>query len=245
MDDRTHAILETALREYIRTGRPITSESLYAAHDFGIKPAMIRWELNDLAEAGYFYQTRPSGGRLPTNKAYRFLVNELLADERALASADAETLAAAFLRGRRQAFVEGFSACLKVLGVGYEAPQESFYESGLPELLTGLDIESKDELLDIVRDFEQLPKRLAERESWWQGGAAGPQVWIGASPLTRSDRLSVITGLLGEGDNQFLLVAVGPKRMDYKKSLAVFKTLHQSVGKGKKTAKPKKRKSHE
>ena len=52
MRDRTRTILEAGIMEFIRTGLPITSERLFEEYDFGIKPAMIRCELNALDDDG-------------------------------------------------------------------------------------------------------------------------------------------------------------------------------------------------
>ena len=78
MRDRTQSILEASVREFIKTGKPITSEILYDVYDFGIKPAMIRLELGDLSSDGFFYQTHPSGGRYPTDKAYKYFVDSII-----------------------------------------------------------------------------------------------------------------------------------------------------------------------
>ena len=50
MNERTQSILYTSVHDFIREGRPITSEYLFEEYDFGIKPAMIRWELSYLNE---------------------------------------------------------------------------------------------------------------------------------------------------------------------------------------------------
>lgn len=52
MRERTKEILEAGVRQFIKTGLPITSERLFEEYDFGIKPAMIRCELNALDEEG-------------------------------------------------------------------------------------------------------------------------------------------------------------------------------------------------
>ena len=77
LKERTLDILEASVRDFIETGNPVTSERLYRKYDFGIKPAMIRWELHDLAKQNYLCQNHPSGGRIPSDKAYKFFVEEI------------------------------------------------------------------------------------------------------------------------------------------------------------------------
>ncbi len=54
----------------------------------------------------------------------------------------------------------------------------------------------------------------------------GPQIFIGKkSPLTSSDNLSVVGGNYQIGDATISIFAIGPKRMDYKKVIRIFKNL--------------------
>lgn len=227
MRARARTILETVIRDYIHFGRPITSERLFEAYDFGIKPAMIRWELQSLADAGFLYQTRPSGGRFPTHKAYRFFVERLLEDEPWPDGAprDFSTALAVFSRGARRPLIEEIAGYLKVLGVGYEPESEFVYESGLRELLAHLEFEGRRELMDVIRDFDLLPGRLGEKRAWWEREENWPQVFVGASPVTRSPSLSVVAAKMTAGRRPFLLLAIGPTRMDYEKSLGLFRSL--------------------
>lgn len=229
MNDRTKAILETSVRDFIKKGKPVTSESLYCGHDFGIKPAMIRWELNDLGEAGYLSQVHPSGGRVPANKAYRFFVDNLLEEE----FGDDEVwrgmydLTNKFLRGQRKPFIEEVADYLRLVSVGYEPERVQLYESGLDTLLGRLEIEEKDDLVNVVRDIESLEERLGDFEL----EEGGPQVFIGQNPLIRSECLSLIAEQFDVYNQSFFLLAIGPKRMDYRKSLRLFRSLEKSFGK--------------
>lgn len=53
-----------------------------------------------------------------------------------------------------------------------------------------------------------------------------PQVFIGKkSPVTESENLSVIGGSYRVGDTMISIFAIGPKRMDYKKTIRIFRGL--------------------
>ncbi|MDI6820659.1 MAG: hypothetical protein QMD65_00575 [Patescibacteria group bacterium] len=227
LNKRRKTILEASVKHFIKIGEPITSERLYYNFDFGIKPAMIRWELNALGDAEYFYQEHPSGGRYPTNKAYRFLVDELLEDEEEKNSSFSKSfdlLFDEFVQGNKKVFIRDFAQYLKVLGIGYDYKLDYLYESGLDELLSKLETETKNDLLQVVEDFENLSERLEDKIDWWQKEKNWPQVFIGESPITKSEHLSIIVGKLDQGREKLLLIAVGPRRMDYQKSLKLFKS---------------------
>ena len=48
MTERTEQILEAAIQEFIAAGEPVSSGLLFQKYEFGIKPAMIRLELDAL-----------------------------------------------------------------------------------------------------------------------------------------------------------------------------------------------------
>lgn len=237
MEPRAKAILESSVRDFIEEGRPITSECLYEKHDFGIKPAMIRWELNDLCGAGYFYQNHPSGGRFPTDKAYRFFVKELLHnDEGETRGGRNESnlnkfagLVEGFLEGKRDRLIHELADYLGVLSVGYEPVAEWIARSGFKDLCETLELKSRDDFVEVVSDFEALPDRLVESVRQWKKDTVWPQVFVGQSPITKSRYLSVIAHRLDIDDNDVFIIAIGPKRMDYEKSLDLLKSLERTV----------------
>ncbi len=227
MTERTQAILEAAVRDFIKTNEPITSERLYETRDFGIKPAMIRWELSDLSDDGYFSQRHPSGGRIPTDKAYRFFVEDFLAsepkEEKMLESF--RDLIAGFMKGERKSFVEEVADQFGLLGAGFFPEEEEFYGSGLNELLEQLDTATKEDLVEVVRDFEMLPERILENKSWWEKEKEWPRVFIGGSPITKSPNISVFATYLRCDPEDFLFITIGPKRMDYARPIRFLKSL--------------------
>ncbi len=76
--ERQEKILNSLIREYVTTAKPVGSEFLVEKNNFGICQATIRNEMQKLAEDGYLCQPHPSAGRIPTSKAYRFFVNKTL-----------------------------------------------------------------------------------------------------------------------------------------------------------------------
>lgn len=233
LKERTEAILEAGIRHYIETGEPVTSKALFDTYDFGIRPAMIRAELCALGEDGYFIQNHPSGGRIPTAKAYEFFTRRLIEMESSRSRRDhtpvfAENLARELANGEVKTFVEEMSRHLELLGVGYGFSRERFYESGLSELFSNLDILGKEGLLDVTRDIERIESRIDEGGDWLETDE-WPKVFIGGSPVTKSKELSVIASRFSVGRRPFLLLMIGPVRMDYEKSIRFMETLEESM----------------
>lgn len=224
--DRTERILEAVIREFVAGGRPVSSEELYEDYHFGIKPASIRAELLRLTNAGFLEQPHTSGGRVPTERGYALWVDELLSDIFGEEVAAAPRMSAAFgavLRGGLARVVEPVVEELRMLGVGYEPAAGEIYKSGLDELCEHIDFNTREDFLEVVRDFDRLDASLTRLASHVAEGA--PKVFIGKSPITRSPHLSVVAARYDAGGTPVFFAAIGPKRMDYKKALKVFKEL--------------------
>src|SRR3989338_2926695 len=78
LTERQKSILEKIVEDYISSAQPISSLELGKRHNFGIKPAMMRIEMEKLSDGGYLSQPFVSSGRVPTDKAYRFFVDWIL-----------------------------------------------------------------------------------------------------------------------------------------------------------------------
>lgn len=78
LDERKRRILEAIIDDYINTGEPVGSRTIAKKYIFGISSATIRNEMSDLEEMGYLEQPHTSAGRIPSDKGYRYYVDELM-----------------------------------------------------------------------------------------------------------------------------------------------------------------------
>src|SRR5215469_1421458 len=78
---RQRAILTTIIESYIETGEPVGSHTIarqQALEGAGMSSATIRNEMAALADAGLLEQPHTSAGRIPTARAFRLYVEELI-----------------------------------------------------------------------------------------------------------------------------------------------------------------------
>lgn len=75
-ESRKRSILAATINQYIQDAMPVASEDI--ARDFGLSPATVRSILAELEEANYLTHPYTSGGRIPTNKGYRYYVDFLI-----------------------------------------------------------------------------------------------------------------------------------------------------------------------
>jgi heat-inducible transcriptional repressor len=80
LSERQRAVLRLIVQEYVATGRPVGSKALVDRYPVGVSSATIRNEMADLEAAGYVQHPHTSGGRVPTDRGYRYFVHHLLGD---------------------------------------------------------------------------------------------------------------------------------------------------------------------
>jgi heat-inducible transcriptional repressor len=76
LSQRKRDLLRRVINHYVREVHPVSSKVL--ASEVHISSATVRNELASLEQLGYLHQLHTSGGRVPTDRAYRFLVEELI-----------------------------------------------------------------------------------------------------------------------------------------------------------------------
>ncbi|OGV93754.1 hypothetical protein A3B57_00185 [Microgenomates group bacterium RIFCSPLOWO2_01_FULL_47_10] len=81
LTDRQVYILKTIVEEYTSTAEPVGSETLDKKYNLGVSPATIRNEMAYLTKQGYLAQPHTSAGRIPTPKAIKLYVDEIMREQ--------------------------------------------------------------------------------------------------------------------------------------------------------------------
>lgn len=77
LDKRKVKILKAIISSYIDNAEAVGSRTISKKYELGVSPATIRNEMSDLEEMGFLIQPHTSSGRIPTDKAYRYYVDDL------------------------------------------------------------------------------------------------------------------------------------------------------------------------
>ncbi len=101
MDARKFRILQAIIDDYILTAIPVGSRTISKKYEMGLSSATIRNEMSDLEELGYLDQPHVSAGRIPSAKAYRLYVDQLLKNG-AIRTGDAADVRAYFTNRAQQ-----------------------------------------------------------------------------------------------------------------------------------------------
>lgn len=81
LDDRKKKILQAIIKTYLDTGEPVGSRTISKYTDLNLSSATIRNEMSDLEDMGFIIQPHTSAGRIPSDKGYRFYVDQLMNDK--------------------------------------------------------------------------------------------------------------------------------------------------------------------
>ena len=76
LTERKEAILKLIVEEYIKTIKPVGSKNICDL--LNVSSATVRNEMQDLEEQGYLEKTHTSSGRVPSEKGYRYYVDNLM-----------------------------------------------------------------------------------------------------------------------------------------------------------------------
>ena len=84
LGSRTEVLLAALIKEHLVTGEAVGSRVLSDrfAHGYGWSPATIRNVMGELEDAGFVEQPHTSAGRVPTDKGYRYYVDNMLGEAR-------------------------------------------------------------------------------------------------------------------------------------------------------------------
>lgn len=175
-ESRRRAILSATINKYIQGALPVASEDI--ARDFDLSSATIRNIFAELEENGYLTHPYTSGGRIPTDRGYRYYVDFLIS-QMALLDEEKERIVKGYRREVKQledaldetseiiSTITHYAGIVSLLGwqdrffyrgIGYILEQPEFQDFKKLRLLIKL-IEDKEHLLDIInRDFDEKVK---------------------------------------------------------------------------------------
>lgn len=78
LSDRKKQILASVIEMYIKSGEPVGSKGLIASTGMTVSSATVRNEMSELDSLGYLEQPHTSAGRIPSQKGYRYYIDNLM-----------------------------------------------------------------------------------------------------------------------------------------------------------------------
>lgn len=216
MTERQHKILSAIVEQYAEVASPVGSSLL--AKVFDVSSATIRADMAELERLGFITQPHTSSGRVPTDKGYRFYVNNLSpTDEESLPVGRAEKALASRVQqaGAPERMIRNAVDTLVELthNLGLATIGNQLYMSGLsnlfgqPEFINGMQVQQVAQLLD---NLEPWLREAAPNEAL--------SVYIGQeNPVGRSAGCTlVISRFRSSFSDRSYIGTLGPTRQSYR-----------------------------
>jgi len=164
-------ILKNVVKEYIDSAVPVGSETLEKKYDLGVSPATIRNEMKDMTRLGYLAKPHSSAGRVPTSKAMKFYINELMKEKEMSVAEEVEAKEKIWdLREGREKFLREATRNLaqktKSLAVAMTDEGDIYYSgySNILEMPEFYDIDITKNLLAILDNTAYFNRMLEQAE---------------------------------------------------------------------------------
>lgn len=78
ISERQRHILSIIIDEYVSTARPVASEHVVNRYDLHVSSATVRNDMAELERMGLIVQPHTSAGRVPSDRGYRYFVENLM-----------------------------------------------------------------------------------------------------------------------------------------------------------------------
>ena len=213
--DRQERILSAIVEQYAEVASPVGSSLM--AKLFGVSSATIRAEMAELERMGFIHQPHTSAGRVPTDKGYRFYVNNLAEDQETSAERRGERALTARVGGGglpERTIRNAVDTLVELThNLGLATIGDQLYMGGLanlfgqPEFIGGAQVQQVASLLDNL-------------EPWLREAAPNQplSVYIGAeNPIGRSAQCSlIISRFRSPYSDQSYIGVLGPTRQSYR-----------------------------
>ncbi len=216
MTERQKLILSAIVEQYAEVAAPVGSSLL--AKVFKVSSATIRAEMAELERAGYIQQPHTSAGRVPSDKGYRFYVNNLAASQE---------LSAPERRGERAltARVQDGAVPERAIRNAVDTLVELTHNLGLATIgnqlyMSGLsNLFGQPEFMH-AGQVQQVARLLDNLEPWLREAAPNQplSVYIGSeNPIGRSAGCSLIISKFNSPySNRSYIGVLGPTRQSYR-----------------------------
>ena len=222
MDKRTELILKTIIKEHIKTAQPVGSEGLVDKYNLDISSATVRNEMAELEELGFIAQPHTSAGRIPTEKAYNFYL-ENLSEER-LSEAEVKVFEKLLAEKDEENFKQAAKAMAKIsqTAIFWAFHKHDLYYTGISNLLHQPEFRETNLIYDISEVIDRVDEIIG---SIFNDLKYGPQILIGSkNPF--GAYCGTVVAKYKLGDNIGLVGILGPVRMNYEKNLALVKFIN-------------------
>ena len=218
-ESRRRAILTATINKYIQAAAPVASEDI--AGDFDLSSATIRNIFAEFEETGFLTHPYTSGGRIPTDKGYRYYVDFLIS-QMALLDEEKEHIVNEYKREMRR-FEDALEETSEVISaithyagiVSFLDWQDKFFYRGISRIIEQPEFHSFDKIRLLIRLMEDKQRLLDIINRNFTGKI---KVYIGQElGCPEMDSCSLVVSSYNlKNKPSGRLAVLGPMRMEYR-----------------------------
>ncbi|MFA7314622.1 MAG: transcription repressor HrcA [Candidatus Magasanikbacteria bacterium] len=210
LDERKSKILELIIENYTKSAEPVGSSFLVDNCNLELSGATIRNEMRDLEENGYLTHPHTSSGRIPTEKGYRYYVENIMQFKtisKKIAE-DFDNVSEEKINDELKTIAKNISektgnSVIIAFGPG------SLYYTGIKNLFSQPEFHDYSYMVSVTAIFDQCEDMI--EDIYKNILKDKPSILIG-----ESNPFGSMCGLVGAKlKNNILFIVLGPVRMDY------------------------------
>jgi transcriptional regulator of heat shock response len=231
---RQAKILAAIVKENCESCQPVASGDLVEKYNFNISSPTIRNEMQALEKMGYISQPHTSAGRVPTDKGFRYFVNQLM-DRVKLTVKEQDNLKRELVK-LQMVNIEMSRRLAKLLSehtnqASFAIFPEEVSTIGLSNILDNPALPAED-AKEIAQFFDNIDQHAEKMMTDYGGKKA--QTFIGKEIQLskKSDYSMIVSGLQLPSGKKGVIGLVGPKSMKYEKNLTLMEYISKLLGGG-------------
>lgn len=225
ISERQEKILLALIKEYVKTAQPLSSSFLVEKYNLGISSATARNDMAELEEDGYIFQPHTSAGRIPTDKAYTYYVENYLLNK------EGDFKTSKSLADLKFSSEDDFKKTAKAIAeisknaVFWAFHKNDLYYTGVSNLFIQPEFKASEVVCDISVIIDRMEEIIA---GIFDGLKMGEQVFIGPNNPFGNFLSSVVLKYNREGKTG-VIGLLGPMRMDYERNLDLIRFLKSKL----------------
>lgn len=234
ISQRQAKILAAIVKENCESGQPVASADIVEKYSFDVSAPTIRNEMQVLEKQGYIKQPYTSSGRIPTDKGFRYFVNQLM-DRVKLTLKEQDHLKTELMK-LQMANAEVSRRLAKLLSehsnsASFVLLPEEISTTGLSTILSNPALPAED-AKEIAEFFDHIDEHAEKMMHDYSG--RGPEAKIGKEiTLSKnSDYSMIVSGLKLPSGKKGVIGLVGPKSMKYEKNMTLMEYIAKLLGGG-------------
>lgn len=212
-------ILLNIVSEYIKKAEPVGSKFLVEKCGLNVSSATIRNQMKELENNGFIYQPHTSAGRVPTEKAYKMFVSDILKNKKIKTdfranmpeSSSIKTLAKSLSQKTNETIILAFE------------PNNTYY-TGISNLFSKPEFCSPNLIIHISKIIDHCDETIKNIYDTMSGNI---QILIGKENPFGDEFSGMFTKIKFKNYSP-LMILLGAMRMDY---LANYKKLTDTIKK--------------